>query len=413
MAKKKAKPGRKQKAKPKPSYREEEHARALHDLLTRELTRKLPGSTVCFTPMGCNSSCEGQRGQRSCTIYCFDISAPQYLARFDEKPAIPLWGRTFAQAEVIGAVYAWLAGQSPEAILEQFPFVEQQRRVLKRLQQAILEAEPTLIEHTTSELVSSSYGGDGCALWFRGSDRSCEVYYYAYNAVPDAVFFWDECRQFGAQMTEVVTGNIRTEEEFLQAIQAGTVSSWKSCLALDATKVALLARIMKCWLCDKAMPSAIQHEYPWIVLSEEAPFYEQGRGIEGEFMASWRHIDDMYKSLSRERSYSPVPTFVRQLRNAGYERTLRAGSSLSTLIVSRARRYGLKHAMPNEQYDPRKHDPYIAFDFGGVRFSGVEAPQMKVTAYLDDGEQTILLPTIELIPELDALLKRLEAMPIR
>jgi hypothetical protein len=70
--------------------------------------------------------------------------------------------------------------------------------------------------------------------------------------------------------------------------------------------------------------------------------------------------------------------------------------------------------MPNEQYDPSKHDPFVAFTFGGLMFNPqVAKGQMQVTAYLDDGEQTVTYPSIELTDDLNGLVKKLESIPIR
>jgi hypothetical protein len=394
---------------------EEDLADALYERLTEEVVSRFEGTSVSLTPMGCNSYCEAKRGGRACTIYCFATTGQQFLARFDEKPAAPLWGRTFIEAEVIGAVGAWLEGASPQDLCARFPFVERQQRVLRQLEQNLLAIEPALAEHTTHELTFSDWGSDSCNLWFRTKDRSCEVYYYAYNGVPDARFHWDKCFQFGGQMAQVPNSNVRTEEDFLNALRAGELVSWNMHQDLDAEKTTLLAKLMKQWLCDQAMPSAIQREYPWIVLSEMASWYEQGRGVEGEFLASWRFVEEFYQRGSEGWPLvSQVLRLISQLRDAGYDRTLRAGKSLFTLIVSRARRHGLKQRMPNEQYDPGKHDPHIVFRFGGLLFNPqVAEGQMEVAAYLDDGERITTYPSIGLTTELKRLLDKLQAIPIR
>jgi hypothetical protein len=59
-------------------------------------------------------SLEAKRVRRACTIYCFAIAGPQFLARFDEEPAAPLWGRTFIQAEVIPFAASWVEAQDAE-----------------------------------------------------------------------------------------------------------------------------------------------------------------------------------------------------------------------------------------------------------------------------------------------------------
>jgi hypothetical protein len=75
-----------------------------------------------------------------------------------------------------------------------------------------------------------------------------------------------------------------------------------------------------------------------------------------------------------------------------YGKTLRAGQSLYSLIVSRSRRHGL-----------RMDQLRITFHFGNDR--------MEVYTNLD-GETRLSFPKIELTTEIDALLKQLEAREI-
>ena len=86
-------------------------------------------------------------------------------------------------------------------------------------------------------------------------------------------------------------------------------------------------------------------------------FYEQGRGIEGEFIGSWCSVERFYQSVQADPFALPVLNLISQLRAAGYERTLRAGTSLFSLVLSRSRRHGL-----------RRGQAFIAFFFSGARF---------------------------------------------
>ena len=392
-------------------YPEEDLAENLRKRLNDEVASRLEATVVSLTLMGVNSYCEAKRGPRACTIYCFSIAGPQYLARFEEKPGTAHCGRTFIEVEAIGAVGAWLEGGSPADVCSRFPFIDRQRRTLRQLRDNLISAEPELAS-ADSELKSSDWGGDSCNLWFRTGTRACEVYYYGYNHVPDCQFQWDQCVQFGVQLNEPPNSHVGTQDEFLKALHSGKLASWKMYEAVDAKRSILLARLMKRWLCDQLKPSDIQIEYPWIVLSEIASWYEQGRGIEGEFIASWRSVKDFYQT-DQQPVKSQVVRFLNHLCDLGYDRTLRAGTSLYTLILSRARRHGLRHRSLNEPYDSCKHDPYIAFRFGGLRFNPeITAGQMEVSCYLIDCETTFTYPSIELTAELKSLLDRLQAIPI-
>jgi hypothetical protein len=87
-----------------------------------------------------------------------------------------------------------------------------------------------------------------------------------------------------------------------------------------------------------------------------------------------------------------VLALIGDLRRAGYERTLRAGQSAWTLIVSRSRRHGL-----------RDGQPYVAFQ--------VWQTGMDVIGWID-GDEHLAVPTIEMTPAVDAILRRLAAKPV-
>jgi hypothetical protein len=139
------------------------------------------------------------------------------------------------------------------------------------------------------------------------------------------------------------------------------------------------------------MPSALRTEFPDIQIGDLADYYERGNPIEGEFIKSWDFIERRYDTENfpfRQK----VCALIAQMRQKGYDRSLRAGTSLWSLIVSRSRRHGLK-----------ENQPSIMFRF---RDDG-----MEVHSYLDN-ETKEMHSEIELTPEIDKLLKRLEAKAI-
>jgi hypothetical protein len=353
-------------------YPQEDCARALYRQLSRELASKLPGTAASVSGAGVHWSCEAVRELRSVDIHCFSdatsFSGAEFLAEFKEKAKATIWGRTRDPSEVVGAACAWLAGQSAQALFAQFGFVDRSRRGLESFARRAVTSQSKLAELTTQEMVHSQLS-ESCTLWFRTPNRSSEISYYnADNDVGSALFYWDGTLQF-----RVATANS-----------------------------VLLAALLERWLCDIAMPSTIEREFPSITMSPVARFYEQGRGVEGEFIESWSHVEDFYRRVERPFALQ-VLTFISELRGAGYERTLRAGQSLFSLLVSRSRRHGLSAGQP-----------YIAFSFGGARFSGMTiAPgEMNVRAYLDGSEQRFVFSSIELTAQLDALLRQLEGKAI-
>jgi hypothetical protein len=194
-------------------------------------------------------------------------------------------------------------------------------------------------------------------LWFQGVDRSCRISFYGKNELPDAAFHWDKCELFRFQ-------------------------------ARDRSR---LAAVLKRWLCDRAMPSALRMEFPGLEIGELADHYERGNPIEGEFIKSWDSIERFYEDM--HFPFVPkVRSLIAQMRRKGYDRSLRAGQSLWSLIVSRSRRHGL-----------REDQPMIAFRF---RNDGMEL-------YINlDKKAKVTCPDIDFRPEIDALLKKLEAMGV-
>jgi hypothetical protein len=125
--------------------------------------------------------------------------------------------------------------------------------------------------------------------------------------------------------------------------------------------------------------------------STRSRYYEEGRGVEGEFIESWDRIEKFYQEMNFAPA-SSIRAFVADLRSNGYDKTLRAGQSLYSLIISRSRRHGL-----------RPGQPHIAFQFSE---SG-----MGVCVRID-GERTVSFPRIKLDENLDAFLKELESQSI-
>jgi hypothetical protein len=154
---------------------------------------------------------------------------------------------------------------------------------------------------------------------------------------------------------------------------------------------ARLAPALRRWLCDRAVPSAMAAEFDWVRPGPVARFYEEGRPVEGEFVTSWDGIEGFYRGTDAPFLTS-VLDLVRDIRRAGCDRTLRAGQSLWTLVVSRSRRHGL-----------RDDQPYLAFQFrpGGMDVVG------RV-----EGDERLSVPVIGLTPAVEAALRRLAARPI-
>ena len=145
--------------------------------------------------------------------------------------------------------------------------------------------------------------------------------------------------------------------------------------------------LIKRWVADTAMPSVLKNEFPEIEFGKLAEYYERGNGIEGEFIISWDDIERFYKELKPEKE-DEILKLIRQMRTKGFDRTLRAGQSLYTLILSRSRRHGLK-----------ENQNSVSFTFNYIK-SAMEVSMRK-------GEK-LVFDKIEFTDAIDKLLRSLE-----
>lgn len=341
-------------------HKEEVSARSLSGALSDRLASTSPDDfTVELSVFGVHCHCDARSRSRRSVVHCFEHEYYLELSRESERTdgtsvrSEPPFetvarGRTSREGEVLDAVGAWLRGASVHDMYTAFAFVDRERRALEALEALVLERRPALRSVThelQDDLADISY------LWFRSPGRSCRLSYYGKNEHPDARFHWDECQLFEFRVTEP----------------------------------GLLSAVLERWLCGGAPPSAIRREFPWLEIGKLADYYEAGRPIEGEFLQSWDSMESFYR-LHGQPNKDVALQFIAALRAAGYDRELRAGQSLWSFIVSRARRHGLEKDQPN-----------IVFNFHGE----------ELVMHIWDGAEELRLPRAELTPEVNAALRRL------
>ena len=68
---------------------------------------------------------------------------------------------------------------------------------------------------------------------------------------------------------------------------------WIGCrlFTIPVTNATDVAQLLQRWLLEHAMPRALEQEFPWLTTGQLAQYYEEGRGIEGEFLVSWDAIE--------------------------------------------------------------------------------------------------------------------------
>jgi len=336
-------------------YVEEHYANDLHRDLMQRFVDSVPATAISISGGGVHWQCTAKRGGNFCVINCFDFRGPEYLTSFEQDSHKIAWGRTSSKLDTINAVDAWLQRQELPLLYAQFPFVDWTKRALISIRDDVAARFPELAESATNELqheVCDIYG-----LWFRGTDRTCRISFYGKNEFPDAAFHWDQCELF----------------RFTADNREG------------------LAAVVKRWVGDRAMPSTMRREFLYLEIGELADYYEHGNPIEGEFIKSWDLIERFYADM--RFPFAPqVHNLIAQIRGKGYDKSLRAGQSLWSLIVSRSRRHGLRAGQSS-----------IAFWFG----------EDGMDVYINfDEEKKVACPKIELTPEIETLLKKLEAQDI-
>jgi hypothetical protein len=126
----------------------------------------------------------------------------------------------------------------------------------------------------------------------------------------------------------------------------------------EAKDNAALASVLSRWLADNAPPSAMRKEFPWLNIGRLADYYEKGNPVEGEFIESWDQMEGVYEG-SRFPPRTLVLPFIADLRRAGYDRKLRAGQSIWSLIVSRSRRPRLRPEQPLVSFQFRENSMEI------------------------------------------------------
>jgi hypothetical protein len=276
------------------------------------------------------------------------------LAAYSDEGKVVAWGRTSSRPDIVSSVKSWLESVEIEVMHERYLFVDHQRRQLDELHREIFELQASLF---SASVENRPKGCDLHELWIREQDRSCRIYYYGKNKYPNTEFHWDGCELF----------------------------------AFVADDIHQLAQVLARWISGRAMPSALRKEFPWIQLRRAAQYYEEGRGIEGEFVESWDRIEQFYEEMKFEPG-TAVRAFVAELRRKGYDSVLRAGQSMYTLMLSRSRRHGL-----------RRGQGHVAFQF---RQTG-----MDVVSRIGE-EKTISRDLIGLDDEIAAVLELLAQAPV-
>jgi hypothetical protein len=198
----------------------------------------------------CRCIAEAEKSHRRCEVSCFSVSGNEYLTQFQDAGGIIAWGRSSSPEQTAYAVVRWIDGASFEELYGAFEFVEGNRRRLDALLRAALRAEPELESGAHWTLQREMC--DLHKLTLAAGERSVKVTFYGDNENPDAYLEWDGCVVADARVDPPKFGGL-----------------------------------LKQWLLEQHEPSDLVPQHPNLKVRPVARFYEEGRGVEGEFLLSW------------------------------------------------------------------------------------------------------------------------------
>lgn len=257
------------------------------------------------------------------------------------------------RAEIVDALLTWLEGCSLAELYLAHPLVDRRKRALLAIQAKVHEHCPVLDNAFGSRLQHKH--GDIYHLLFADREREAKVLFYGKEVLPRLTLTWG-----GSSMGR---GNLEP---------------------------ARIPAVLRAWFHERATPTEIGRRHSMIEISTAAVHHERGQPIEGDFIASWDRIEDFYGHRNAPRH---ALAFVRALRAEGFDTTLRAGQSLWSFVLSRARRHGLA-----------RDDPSVMVDFGR---EWIRVRPRHLAGFELDAPGP--LPNAEIIE----LLRRLERCPIR
>ena len=269
---------------------------------------------------GVHWKCLVQRGNIICDISCFhydyikpERKGPEYYIYFKTDDMVVATGRTQNKQQTIDAIANWCNNETLEFLYEHFEFVDREKRALKNIKADIVSFYPELLTAEKIEVVDDYFYT--YHLQVERNDRSCSIYTSGYTGESVYKFKWD-----GTFIFETV---IR-----------------------DTARIGLL---VKHWVIDAEKPSVLQTIFPDIDFGELAPWFEKGAPLEGEFLKSWDDIGKFFNE-SNLPIRSDIMLLIKTMREKGFDKTLRAGTSLYRLILSRSRRHGLRPDQPDVMF---------------------------------------------------------------
>lgn len=341
-------------------YPEELIANELYERLQKESFVSELNAKSAVSGTGVHWQCTVSRNDVLSEINCFDERAygPQYLTFFKSKDETQAVLRTNSIEETISSVSTWLHYADVKILYNKHPSVDEAKRSLVNLHQTIIRLDPTLAQETKHQL--SGYD-DFYDLNFLYKDRTCMI------AAAD--HFQNHLVSFEEDQVQICSFREKDPNTIAQALRF--------------------------WLIECFSPTTFGRKFDSLTFSEVAIYYEIGRPIIGEFIQSWNSAERFFLN-NRNLESAQAYVLLTKIRTAGYDKTIRAGQSLMTLILSRSRRHGLQKGQPRIHLDFYNNEINVHCSFPGEDIQEFKFP------YYSSKE-----PPSELI----SLLDRLVAFP--
>ncbi len=290
-------------------FNQEYIAENLYKKLNEHVKNRKELINISIEGLGVHWHCMVAFQNRACKIHCFEDYNQgnlkgEYLMSFKEFNENKAWGRTHKIEEVLTSSAIWISNKGVNFLYQQYEFVDWDKRRVNFIENEFLKYESKLRNVTTKK----DYWSDSCDYTMMYKNRSCRLSGYGKNEPVSFNFQWDKCRLFEVQQNDLT----------------------------------LMAKVIKKWLIDEIQPSVLEHQFDWIKINNLARYYENGEGLKGEFIESWNNIERFYGQFDdRFKTKKLVINLIRELRQKGFDETLRAGQSVYIFMVSRSRRHGL------------------------------------------------------------------------
>jgi hypothetical protein len=132
--------------------------------------------------------------------------------------------------------------------------------------------------------------------------------------------------------------------------------------------------------------------------------------LEAEFVASWDKVEARFTKLKPENPewqwVQDIPLLLQELRQRGYDRKVRIGTSMHDILFSRTRKYHIQHHKSAHSlglYSLGSESTHLKLVY---RTLNLFPPPVKSST------ESKIVPQVAWCPELEEWLERLAAQPI-